>query len=698
MTSTREPTSASLPDVLSQILALTGKMILRNKLVIILSFLALSVQLIVLKFNPLFCKNQIISYSPEPISGIVRWFWLTGKNLGTPTSSKSLFTGFPNGEDEWQTGFLSSGLIRIFGFLLAKVIGPICTYNVIYIILNLVLILALQAIFFKILQDKIFSLSIALVIQTSPIILYKGLEHFAYILLGLYLYIFIQMSSKLKEPTKIRKFGFYLICLNLFIFIDGYYLLLIIATLFSFLLFGLSQINKKYDKDYMYKNILLVLNISIILLFAFLIKKFSILSEYRYRKEIDFFRWNFREELQNSLQINKNVIPLSTDFTSYGNISILIAILLLSFYLLFKNKLKIRFTESELFLLTIIVIVFQIRIPYIEIGFMDIIEKINLNFFRATNRFAPVIYILVLFIIIRNINEQKLLKKWKIIKVFFASLLVLNMYLMWINRIELPSLSNVNSSYWWVKKNVPEESALYHFNDRRSDSYYIAYQLIHEHKLMNHYLSNNKIGSLALGIADSQTPCLLSAYGVRYVIYPTREDKNSLKKLENFNVRYFSDSKDGTFDKIIGDFYNGNTSILELNRTFRSSNSFFNPDSNFEIDEGKMHVGYWMISKVANITINPLNSGLQSKAYFDSTSYSLKPVTLRIYDDNQLIWKGTILPSGTRIRIENLQVPSKLRFELKELTRPNEIFPDSSDTRSLGIFLTNILTEDCSVL
>lgn len=514
------------------------------------------------------CQTTLIgSTGGDHINGII---WLF-TNTGNPYGGISSVTNYPFSENVSQPQLLTSATMMVPAWIIAKIVGPICAWNVMVFLSYMLSALLMYGFIYWLLRRKSVAIYAAIAVAFTPYHYWKTWGHLSYIQSGLFIAILWSYLAFWRKPSK--KMALLLgILISGLLYGDGYFPLIggvLVGTITCYSLivdFYLTRKNKVSRRLYIKKlNYLLITAFVIVLAF---IPLFYVSKHYssKINSSLSSSRGNLKLEVETYgahpvdyiLPSQTHPIPIVEEITSnyresnvYSNngeyhlfigfVTIALAIISIFLsvrYLLSKNTKQL--TKQRRWLIWVSGACFSIAIialmasmaPSIKVfGIHPIwVSAIVSDFISYWRVFARIYIVLNIAVVtLASIGFWYLLKLIKntrvryIIVVLVIAITIIE--LMPINpfsRSDQWNIHNASPTYWWLRKQSQIKSlAAYPLLESPQGNTYFGDQVIHKKPLLNSYSANDPellLHRSLSGIGDRQTLGALKTLGIENLI------------------------------------------------------------------------------------------------------------------------------------------------------------------------------------
>jgi len=494
--------------------------------------------------NSLFADLSSQVFTSVPADGTGGFLWYNFAQSGLdPILHHSDMVNFPNGEDIGGITFITYlGLwlpIRILSFVFGAVIG----INLFMIFGYILTAVSMYWLVKKLTSSTPVAYFAAFIVSFAPYTLYKSLDHIAYILTYIFIFIVAAFIGFWNKPTVFRAVIF-AATIALAFYTDGYYLLLasvLVAGLcVAGILYGMFVKMKKKDYTRRLKYGLLSFGVLIVLILP--IFSLQVFSGSKVKESLDDRRPNIATEMQvyrakpidfiipamtnPFLQDNptfkaihdvKNERSNPYESTNYLGFTLILlsavgGIILIKRLLLKKRLSPGVLSRSEerniLLVTTMTIVTVPLMLSFMfspEVNILGLTIKLpgqlfidyNITLWRVMSRFfVPLHFIVALFAslslwlifkLIQKPKDKRNIIPWQVVTICVLVIFVAAEYATTINRPSF-DFKNENQGYFWLKdqseiKSIVELPVVDPLD--YSTAYYVTSQVVHGKKLVN---------------------------------------------------------------------------------------------------------------------------------------------------------------------------------------------------------------------
>jgi hypothetical protein len=635
------------------------------------------------------CSNTLIgSIGGDHISGII-WFM---KYTTAPYGGFSHVTNFPYGESVAQPQLITSALHMVPTWLLAKVVGPVCSWNLMVLAGYMLSAITMYAFIYWLIRHRGVALFAGIAVGFTPYHYYKTNGHLSYIQSQLFVLLLWSFIAMWRAPSKFKAvlFGVLVACL---FYGDGYFPLIGGSMLAACLAFAIGakliSRTKKSQAELKLRLRYLLLSAATCFVLILPIAAVQLMFGQRIHNSLTAARGNVLLEIKVYgahpadffLPSETHPIPVVQRFVShyrathvYSNNGeyhlflgyTVMALAAYALYFALRRRAK-RETEQESLLrwvtgmalaITIIcglisavpiIRIFGVKIPLPSffIGHLTSLWRVFARMYLAINVGAVTLAAIGLWQL--RLRFKKQLHRGIIIAILTLLMIVEFLPVNPFSRIDQWALSTASPTYWWLKgqKDI-KDIAAYPIIEHPGGTTYFGDQVVHEKPLLNSDAATDSqllLHRAIAGLGDGQTLGVLKGLGINDILLYRTSIQNESQGLTQLY---------GTFG----------ARVDAIKPNIQAINNVLTPDTGFAkptIDDMTQISCRQSISSVASMTVKPLNSKSENNVpiHFDikgkpgqsvivhvdgmvvySTTFSsigqLKPVDLTV-NDNQVI-------------------------------------------------------------
>lgn len=645
-------------------------------------------------------KSILLGVPGDHFGGIFWWLWLNRDSKYNDFLGFQNYTNYPLGELNNSYLFISTFFERFTGLFLTRVLNE----NVAF---NLLLILSFLTIFWSMLIacsiiriDINKSLIVAFSFVCSNTVITYGLTNFNYLYLMIGIPAYLQIAKNL-EAQAFRKILFPTLIIGILSYIDGYGTLTIYIYLTSLVAIIAMNFNRLKVINYI-KILLIIAIINLPQLILFYVHGGVSDLPNRLTNEGDKYSLKFfsvlsKNGLDNKLEGNFEYYGV---FIGYTTLLILVLVLFLLIYVIKSRKLD----KIVIYLLVLLFITVLVSLGPTFVIFDHKYTNMLVNFFplsshmRVYSRLQIIIVFTLFLIFYRLITSIKLKSQLN----YAILILVLGSTVLEIlNKTSMEfyyHTSKIPGAYRWLSAQEGD-FVVADLLQKTPDNYFLRYQSTHEKRMLNSIYSSNLHLSNGLGVYDDNTGCVLSNAGAKYAIW--HGTKNQLQELQSANDMILVKKFPAQVNNLnayheISSIDDGSSAIFKIGENKKKLNYLVNFTNGFESPTLSNNVGIWsnsLRSTIEFLNINVMDNPIATHK-FETTIYSLNENYLTVSQNNRKIWEGKINSMGTRVKIE-VDLDSKLLFQISHLISPRELNIGSTDKRKLGIFITDYTDSIC---